>query len=304
MTTAPWVIGDIRRLVRSGDVLGESPIWDPRTEVVVWIDAHESSALNTLDWRTGDHGRRPLPVRCTAIGLGAVPGEYVAALGDSVGMLDRSGAVLSKVAIRGEDAEPITNDGACDPAGNFWFGTTTGTRTPFAGSLWRFDGATIHKIAAGYTLSNGIAWFPDATSFFHVDSFEYIVRRNGWDPTTGRLDETPFVRFSADDGIPDGVALDTDGGLWIAFWGTGEVRRYAPDGELDVRLRFPVPNVTAVTFAGADRSTLVVTTARSTVDETPLHGSGDLYACDVGIAGAEPMFFGGKQGTPSCPTGG
>ena len=84
MTAVLSAGGDVRRLVASGDMLGESPVWDPRTEEVVWIDAHESSALNTLDWRTGKHRRRSLPVRCTAIGLSANPGEYVAALGDGV----------------------------------------------------------------------------------------------------------------------------------------------------------------------------------------------------------------------------
>ncbi len=291
MTAALSAGGDVRRLVASGDMLGESPVWDPRTEEVVWIDADESSALNTLDWRTGKHRRRSLPVRCTAIGLSANPGEYVAALGDGVGMIDRSGSVLSNVALRGEGPDSVTNDGACDPAGSFWFGTTTRSRTPLAGSLWRFDGTTVGAVGAGYTLSNGIAWLPDASSFFHVDTFEYVVCRDVWDPVGGRLDENVFLEFCADDGLPDGVALDGGGGLWIAFWGVGEVRRYDPDGRLDLRIRLPVPNVTAVTFAGPDRSTLVVTTARSIEGGVPVKGSGDLYAYDVGVAGSEPMVF-------------
>ena len=215
MTAAPSAAGNVRRLVASGDVLGESPVWDPRTEEVVWIDAHESSALNRLDWRTGKHIRRSLSVRCTAIGLGATPGEYVAALGDGVGIIDRSGSVLSKVALMGQGADSVTNDGACDPAGSFWFGTTTRSRTPLAGSLWRFDGTTVGAVAAGYTLSNGISWLPDASSFFHVDTFEHVVRRDVWDPVGGRLDETVFP----------GVLR----GRWTSRWGGTRYRRLAVD---------------------------------------------------------------------------
>lgn len=282
---------DVRRVVVSGDVLGESPVWDPRTGEVAWIDASEESALNTVDWGTGVHRRVSLPTRCTAIGLGATPGEYVAALGDGVGIIDRSGSVLANVLLESDPAVTITNDGACDPAGSFWFGTTTRTRTPLAGSLWRYDGSTVATVAAGYTLSNGIAWLPDASGFFHVDTFERIVRRDTWDPQAGRLDEAEFIVFAEDEGLPDGIALDTEGGLWIAFWGASEVRRYDPRGRVDLRVRLPVPNVTAVTFAGDDLSTLVATTARSTENGRPAEGSGDLYAYEVAVPGVEPMVF-------------
>ena len=36
--------------------------------------------------------------------------------------------------------------------------------------------------------------------------------------------EVPRV---VDDGFPDGIAIDAADHLWIAVWGTGQVRRYA-----------------------------------------------------------------------------
>ncbi len=43
----------------------------------------------------------------------------------------------------------------------------------------------------------------------------------------------------ADDGLPDGPAADRDGGIWVAMYGAGEVRRYARDGILDTVITIP-----------------------------------------------------------------
>lgn len=282
--------GNCRVLVPSGDELGESPVWDPRTGTVAWLDASEESVLHRLDRRSGVHSRYPLAYRCTAIGLGPTPESYVAALGDGVGLMDNRGVLLRKARLGDGPAGAVTNDGACSPDGSFWFGTTTHGRQPLAGTLWRYDGSRVTPVTTGYTLSNGIAWLEDGHTFYHVDTFERIVRRNRWDPGRRRLDEAEFLTFEEADGFPDGIALDIEGGLWIAFWGTGEVRRFDPAGQVDRVIRFPIPNVTAVAFAGDDLTTLVVTSARSTDDGMPTEGSGHLYTCDVAVPGLPPMI--------------
>ena len=286
---------DVRLVADSGDVLGESPVWDPRTSQVAWIDAAEQSAINTLDWGTHATTRHILPTRCTAIGLTSRPGEYVAALGDAVGIIGGDGSVRSRVPLPLPSADYATNDGGCDAAGFFWLGTSTRSRQPLAGSLWRFDGTAVEPFGGGYTLSNGLAWNPDGTAFYHADSLEYVVRRNLWDDAGQRRDESDFVSLTESDGLPDGIALDEEGGLWIAFWGPGEVRRYDSDGNLDRTLHLSVPNVTAVAFGGPDLSTLLITTAQSSDDDGLTAGAGSLYAIEVGVAGAEPLYFNGNR---------
>lgn len=291
MSSSP-VSGPLRNVAASGDAVGESPVWDPRTNQVAWIDSGEPSSLNTLDWATGVHVCQPLTTRCTAIGLTGTPGEYVAALGTNVGVINTSGDVLSSIPLGGMNSDSATNDGACDPFGNFWLGTTTSSREPLAGSLWKFDGSTVEALAHGYTLSNGLAWSPDKSGFYYVDSLERVVRRMTWDGV--RIGQVDFLEFTEKDGLPDGIALDTEGGLWIAFWGPGEVRRYEASGTLDLRIEIPAPNTTAVAFGGSDLTTLLITTAQSQVGDSVVAGTGDLYACEVGFSGVAPMFFGGR----------
>ncbi len=112
------------------------------------------------------------------------------------------------------------------------------------------------------------------------------------DPDTGTLSHRR--RFVTVGGVPDGLTLDAEGGLWVAIWGLGELRRYTPGGQLDTVVRLPVSQVTSAAFGGADLSTLYITTARE--DFTPDHlreqpHAGDIFACTPGVTGRPPFLF-------------
>ncbi len=65
-------------------------------------------------------------------------------------------------------------------------------------------------------------------------------------------------------GIPDGLAVDSDGGVWVAVYGGSRVDRYAPDGTHDRSISIPAESVTSLVFAGGDLADLVVVTADNT----------------------------------------
>ncbi len=44
----------------------------------------------------------------------------------------------------------------------------------------------------------------------------------------GLVRRRPFVAIDPDDGMPDGLTVDAEGGVWVALWGGGAVRRYSP----------------------------------------------------------------------------
>ena len=77
--------------------------------------------------------------------------------------------------------------------------------------------------------------------------------------------------------------------------GTGELRRYTPDGTLDTVVRLPVSQVTSAAFGGADLSTLYITTARENftpADRRAQPQAGDIFACTPGVTGRLPYLFG------------
>ncbi|MGH3233021.1 MAG: SMP-30/gluconolactonase/LRE family protein [Streptosporangiaceae bacterium] len=95
-------------------------------------------------------------------------------------------------------------------------------------------------------------------------------------------------------GPPDGLTLDAEGCLWLAVWGSGELRRYTPDGRLDTVVRLPVSQVTSAAFGGAGLSTLYITTARENFTPADLRAqphAGDIFACTPGVTGRLPYLF-------------
>jgi sugar lactone lactonase YvrE len=176
------------------------------------------------------------------------------------------------------DAEPIRplgqadgqrfNDGAVDPAGRFWAGTVATDDAP--GRLFCLDpDLRVRVVLDELTESNGIAWSPDGTRMYFVDSGEPRIRSYAFDVDSGAIaPREDLARFDVDvDGVPDGLTTDSDGAVWVALWGGSAVRRYAPDGTLLAQHRLPVTQVTCPALGGPDLRRLFVTTAWERMDE-------------------------------------
>src|SRR6185436_1050200 len=92
---------------------------------------------------------------------------------------------------------------------------------------------------------------------------------------------------------PAGLALDAEGGLWIALIDGWSVVRISGDGALTRVVGVPVPQPTGLAFGGADLQTLYVTTAREPLAREAIAAdalasaplSGRLFALRVDVAG-------------------
>jgi sugar lactone lactonase YvrE len=148
-----------------------------------------------------------------------------------------------------------------------------------AGSLYRYDGDLV-EVVPEVTLSNGLGWSPDGTVMYFVDSLTYGVDVFEFDDMP--IDRRRFVAIDPDDGIPDGLTVDDDGGVWLALYGGACVHRYGFGGQLDHVLELPALNVTACCFGGADRRRLYVTTASP---------DGRVFAADTAVPGPPAQPF-------------
>jgi sugar lactone lactonase YvrE len=264
--------------------LAEGPRWDARIERLLWVDI-DGRALHRFDPATGDDTSTPLPAKVGAAAPTADPDRVLVALADRLAIVDvRSGELEPLVDLPHAHPDLRANDGAVDPAGRFWIGTMADDESPGKGALYRLDGEELTTVIEPVDLSNGLDWTGDR--MYYADTPTQRVDLLDYDEATGAVENRrPFVTIDAADGSPDGLVLDDEGGLWLALWGGGAVRRYDADGTLSEVLNVPADNVTAVWFAG-DR--LYITTAAS---PQPLGGS--LFVAEPGVSGPPARAYAG-----------
>ncbi len=265
--------------------LAEGPIWDGTT--LTWVDllggvVHRLS-LDGVPGPSLEVGRRVgCAVPCADGGL---------ILATETGFA-REHELVAPVRIDG-----FMNDGRADALGRMWAGTIAvaddGGPVAGAGTLYRLDpDLTLTAVLGGITLSNGMDWSPDGRTFFYVDSASGGIDAYDFEEAAGTLSRPRRV-VEIDGGFADGMCVDADGALWTAVWGTGEVRRYTPDGALDRAISLPVSQPTSCAFAD---DVLVITSAWHRLSEQerarqPL--AGGIFACSPGVRGRPEHRFGG-----------
>lgn len=186
----------------------------------------------------------------------------------------------------------ILNDGILDTAGRLWIGSVGSGAGSTAGSLLRVDpDGGCHVTASGFGLSNGMAWEEATGTLLHVDSRARTVWRHAVDASGAVLDSQRWLQLDESDGLPDGIALDAAGYLWVAVYGGGQVRRYAPDATLERVVQVPTEQVTSVALGGPDGCDLLITTARQGFDDARSRAepsAGRLFHARADVPGTGP----------------
>jgi sugar lactone lactonase YvrE len=190
------------------------------------------------------------------------------------------------------------NDGKCDPAGRFWAGTMNLNAKNGAGGLYRLDpDHSVTRVLTGVTISNGLGWSPAGDRMYFIDTGLGGVDAFDFDPGTGECrNRRRLVDIPKDDGVPDGMAVDSQGYLWVALCYGSAVHRYSPTGKLDAVVRFPCSLITSCAFGGRDLSELYVTSGTLSLtqeqhQEQPHAGA--LFHLRPGVAGLPPNAYRG-----------
>ncbi len=178
------------------------------------------------------------------------------------------------------------NDVTTDPAGCVLAGALR--FQPFAGEdpvpteVWRITAPGVAEIAAeGIDWPNGIALTPDGSSLYVSDTANGVVCVFRSGSTRGDV----FTRPST--GTVDGLALDEEGGVWVAL-GDGGIARFDGNGELDGFADVPSAFVSSLCFGGRDRRDVFITTADNPLDPekggTVFHARAEVAGVEVGAA--------------------
>lgn len=266
---------------------GEGPLWHPDERCVYWTDI-PNGKLFQLDWVTCEH-------RQVYAGP-PVGGMTLQEDGSLALFMDKGAVAIYKDSqftvvlpfIEGEEDNRF-NDVIADPNGRVFAGTMA-TKT-HKGKLYRIDpDLTVTPVVDEVECSNGMGFSGDRKRMYYIDSGPRFISVFDFDELSGAIENRrSFVQNPKVQGVPDGMTVDEDDCLWVAFWDGHCIVRYDPEGREMRRIMFPTKKVSCVTFGGTGYNDMFATTAGG--DEKEENGAlaGALFHLVPGVKG-RPEF--------------
>jgi L-arabinonolactonase len=278
-------------VVDAKNVLGEGPLWDPNLQALYWVDIYQKRIHRWVPSNPDiDTFYFPLPI--TALGLRQT-GGLVLATRDGFALWD-----FSRLCWLGDPEadkpESRFNDGSVDRQGRFWAGTMT--EEGAASSLYRLTpDKKITTMETGLTISNGLGWSLDQTTFYLTDTKRNYIYQFDFDPLSGCIaNRRILIDVPREHGSPDGLAIDAQSFLWSCCWGGWKILRIDPDGKIEREIRVPVEFPASCVFGGPDLADLYITSARFPVKDPQIQpNAGGIFHIHTEFHGLPPSTFQG-----------
>jgi sugar lactone lactonase YvrE len=263
---------------------GENPLWHPAERKLYWTDI-PGGKLFRFDpaaggWEECWHGE---PVGGFTL---QADGALLLFMARGAIACWRSGRLDYLRRETDGEQDSRFNDVIADPHGRVFCGTMP---TPARkGRLYRLDpDGSLHLVIDGVDVPNGMGFTPDRKQFYFAESNRRRIYLFDYDEETGALThQRIWLEFTEDQGKPDGLTVDSEGSVWVAFWNGSALRRFTPDGSETERIEFPAKKVSSVSFGGGDYEDLYVTTAlTSGTRSNEGAGAGALFRLRPGVRG-------------------
>jgi len=188
------------------------------------------------------------------------------------------------------------NDGKVDAAGRFWAGTMEDAERTARGSLYRIGGQQrIVTVRSEIGVPNGPCFFADGT-MLTTDSALGCITALTLDDEGNPVADHEFARFTPSQGYPDGMTVDDEDHVWIAFWDGWCLRRLSRSGQVVAEVALPVQRPTCPVFGGPALDQLFITSATTGLSEEQRHRqpfAGGLLRLEPGIVGRASHLFAG-----------
>jgi sugar lactone lactonase YvrE len=287
------------------DVIGESPLWDAAGERLIWVDnavgiVREGKQGTQGQWH---ESRQWALEESVGVAIPRARGGLIVAGGTEIFTISEAGERTQFACIAADRSAVKIGDGKCDPLGRLWFGTQPHDFRRGQCALYRVDlDGKVTMVLDGVGVSNGLDWSPDGRTFYYVDSLSRTVDAFDFQIDAGAIvSRRSIVKLADGDGGFDGLAIDRQGCIWVAVFGKGQLRCYAPDGELLARVEISAPGVTSCAFGGPQGADLFITSAsivvppavaaligwssESAESSARAPGAGGLFVCRPGVSG-------------------
>jgi D-xylono/L-arabinono-1,4-lactonase len=260
--------------------LGENPLWRPEDGSLYWTDI-TGGMVHRFHLATKEH---------RVIYSGEIVGGFTFQENGDLLLFRVTDLALLREDGRVEVARTFADDGVerfndviADPEGRVFAGTIGTTST--SGGLYRVDhDGSITLLFRGTGCSNGMGFSPDLKTFYWTCSTRQRIYAFDYDRATGRLaGERVLYQAGAEEGIPDGMTVDSNGHLWSARWDGFAVVHHAPDGSVVEKFPFPVAKISSLCFGGTNLDQFFVTTAGGMAGDRGEDGA--VYQWSAGVCG-------------------
>ena len=218
-------------------------------------------------------------------------------LGTTSGPVLYDGEELEHFVSRNEvDVTPMRwNDAKVSPDGDLWLGSLALTEEAGYGSFYRLDGRTkeLKKFLSGTGISNGLAWSSDKKTFYYIDTLTFSIEAFDYHERE-IANRRMVIPCDTQYGFPDGMCIDSEDGLWVAFYNGSAVRRYDTRNNFIQTHEIAVPalRTTSCAFAGKHLDKLIITSAERN-NPTSTSNDGQTFICETGFTGVATTLFAG-----------
>ncbi|MGG6265287.1 SMP-30/gluconolactonase/LRE family protein [Leptolyngbya sp. AN03gr2] len=259
--------------------LGECPVWNVDRQQLFWVDAY-NYRVHQFDPATGQNRFFDVGDVVSAIAL-AGENRLLIALRDRLAFLNiDSGEVTPFYQFKFPYPNTRCNDGKSDSKGRFWIGTVS--EAPQQAELYRYDpDGSIRVMETELTISNGLGWSPDQSTFYLTDSVKHQIYAYDFDVESGTIqNRRTLIDLSDEEVEPDGLSIDTEGNIWTALWNGWCIACFNASGQELKRIELPIQRPTSVTFGGSQLTDLYITSASVGLSQKEIQqqvNAGDLF---------------------------
>ncbi|NES21032.1 MAG: ATP-grasp domain-containing protein [Symploca sp. SIO3E6] len=260
---------------------GEGLFYYPQSNRLFCLDYGKPQLLQ-MCLKTRKVERFPLPGLCYGL---AVSGTEAVVLSGELGLVEfnLNTHKITPIIQEYQGKQLVCNDVIADTTGNIWFNTVVENATGIKGKgvlLGRDIQGQVREVFTGLSYANGMALSPDGRSLYLIDSLECAVHVFIFNSEQTKLHHAyKLIVADENEGLPDGLAVDAAGRLWLTFWFGGKIICIDPQSQERIREIFlPVMNISSVAVIDSN-------------GDCSAHSSCKLFACSSAVPWAGGKAF-------------
>lgn len=285
-------MAELSVFVETKNILGESPFWHKKRQSVFWVDIEEGMLYERM-LKSGSVSRWHPGRKISAI-LSAEGSYLLLGCQDGIARFELDTEKLTvMVPLEADKPRQRCNDGTFDGQGRIWIGNMDMHCKEGFGSLYCID-ESLNPIKQldNLTIPNGVVSSVDQSQLYFIDTPTQTVKAYTIGARGILAFERTAISIPLNMGMPDGMAMDEQGMLWIALYGGAAIGRWNPlNGQLMETISIPALHVTNCCFAGDELDQLVVTSALENLSSDQLSNyplSGSVFIVrNLGVRGAK-----------------